>query len=516
MTLRTRLFLALLAIALAPTLVFAWFTLVQLHTATSRWYQSGVERALVSAIETNRATLDRLEATALERADAWAGTLPDLAADPAQREAMRTRLREAGLDFVQVYERDTTWRAVATVVPAGVSTVEGLDLGGEIADAMAGDRLIRSGSGELAAVAPVSDGVVLVVGFHLIPGYWEKIDGLREARALYARVGVVVDVQRQRVWITIAVLLIAIGAGAAMLAGALADGMTVSLKRLATALEGVQDTGPREPLPVDGPTELAAISTAFNAMTARLAEARQALARAEREAAWRDVARRLAHEIKNPLTPMTLSLHRLQRRAALVPEHERAAVLDSLGAMLQEIDHLAQLAETFSQYARLPEANLEPLDLADVARAVMQSEGAAGGPLTLRADAPAPVMGDRLLLSRAVHNLLLNAREAGAEGAPVELVVGCGDGHAVLEVLDRGSGLPAGLESRVFEPYVSTKRRGSGLGLSLVRDIMRQHGGSISLANREDGGARARLELPRLDAAATPAAAATEPERKRA
>jgi nitrogen fixation/metabolism regulation signal transduction histidine kinase len=496
MTLRTRLFLALLAIALAPTLVFAWFTLVQLHTATSRWYQSGVERALVSAIETNRATLDRLEATALERADAWAGTLPDLAADPAQREAMRTRLREAGLDFVQVYERDTTWHAVATVVPAGVSTVEGLDLGGEIADAMAGDRLIRSGSGELAAVAPVSDGVVLVVGFHLIPGFWEKIDGLREARALYARVGVLVDVQRQRVWITIAVLLIAIGAGAAMLAGALADGMTVSLKRLATALEGVRDTGPREPLPVDGPAELAAISTAFNAMTARLAEARQALARAEREAAWRDVARRLAHEIKNPLTPMTLSLHRLQRRAALVPEHERAAVLDSLGAMLQEIDHLAQLAETFSQYARMPEPRHDRLDLSELARAAAALHEPQDVRLSVACELPLPVHGDRLLLSRAVHNLLVNAIEASPPGSTVELVSGSNGSQAWVEVRDRGSGLDPRFAARVFEPYVSTKNRGSGLGLSLVHDIMLQHKGEVTLVDREGGGAVARLSLP--------------------
>src|SRR6266487_2331318 len=99
MTLRTRLFLSLLSLALAPTLLFAWFTLVQLHSATSRWYQSGVDHALEAAIETNRVTLTRLEATALERADAWAARLPDIAADPHQRDTARGEMRAAGLDF---------------------------------------------------------------------------------------------------------------------------------------------------------------------------------------------------------------------------------------------------------------------------------------------------------------------------------------------------------------------------------------------------------------------------------
>src|ERR1041385_3257523 len=118
MSLRSRLFVALLTLALAPTLVFAWFTLVQLHAATSRWYQSGVDHALEAAIETNRTPLTRLEATALERADSWAAHLPGIVADARQRDSIRTEMREAGLDFAQVYERDTTgWRLATTVVP---------------------------------------------------------------------------------------------------------------------------------------------------------------------------------------------------------------------------------------------------------------------------------------------------------------------------------------------------------------------------------------------------------------
>src|ERR1044072_2129309 len=110
MSLRSRLFVALLTLALAPTLVFAWFTLVELHAATSRWYQPARAHALAAAIETNRPTPTPLGPTALGRADSFAGTLPDFAADPRQRDDLRRAMREAGLDFTPPYEcAATAW-----------------------------------------------------------------------------------------------------------------------------------------------------------------------------------------------------------------------------------------------------------------------------------------------------------------------------------------------------------------------------------------------------------------------
>ena len=127
-------------------------------------------------------------------------------------------------------------------------------------------------------------------------------------------------------------------------------------------------------------------------------------------------------------------------------------------------------------------------------------QGTAGVAVEIDAPAPLPVRGDSLLLSRAIHNLLLNAHEAGPKDGRIVLRTFASGGCAVLEVLDRGSGVAAELLGRVFEPYVSTKKRSSGLGLSLVRDIAIQHGGTVTLENREQGGACARLSLPLLDA----------------
>jgi signal transduction histidine kinase len=169
----------------------------------------------------------------------------------------------------------------------------------------------------------------------------------------------------------------------------------------------------------------------------------------------------------------------------------------SLAAALREVDSLNRLAGQFSQYARLPEPNFESVDAVDVARAcaalvpdppaIVHADG--GEPLTFQAD--------RVLLSRALSNLLLNARESGGDAHHVEVHVAADAQTVRFEVLDRGSGIPAEMKERLFEPYASTKRRGSGLGLSLVRDIARQHGGDVRLENRDGGGARALLILPR-------------------
>ena len=153
MPLRTRLFLALLVLALVPTLGFAWFTFVQLHAATTRWYQSGVDDALKASIETNRTTLTRLEATTVERANAWATRLPSLASDAKARAAMRDGLLEAGLDFAQLYERDSLgWRLSATLRPEGAPPADTVDLSSELAEALKGEHLVRSPSGVLGGV----------------------------------------------------------------------------------------------------------------------------------------------------------------------------------------------------------------------------------------------------------------------------------------------------------------------------------------------------------------------------
>jgi nitrogen fixation/metabolism regulation signal transduction histidine kinase len=497
-TLRTRLLVALLSLALLPTLVFTIFTLVELGHATDRWYLPVVDRALESGVEVSRTALTRVEATLLDRVDHWVSGVVVGPLDAAMRADLRDELREAGFDFVQVYVHEHgRWRLADQVVPAGLLAVDSLDFANEIEPALGSDRLLRSKQGVLAAVAHgAATDIVLVTGIRLTPDFFARVEEIGNARELYGRLGVLVPVLRRYLALLVAALFVVIAVGAVLLARRLAESMTQPLRSLGGALERVAGGELEVRIPERGAAEMRTLAAAFNDMAVRLAGARDALARAEREAAWRDVARRLAHELKNPLTPMQLSLYRLQKRVDHVPERERAAVRDSLAALLQEVEHLSRLAEGFAQYAKLPEPRPEPLELGELVREVTALHEPDQARIRLHTEEPVHVRGDRLLLSRALHNLLLNACEASPAGGEVEVRTGRDGGEGWVEVLDRGSGLAPELATRAFDPYVSTKDRGSGLGLPFVRDIAAQHGGRATLENREGGGARARFVLP--------------------
>jgi len=496
MSLRARLIAALLALALLPTAVFTLFTLVELDRATQGWFRPGVDRALESAQRASRTALTRMEATSLSQAGAWSRRVPTARLVPAGRAHIRAGLRDAGLDFLQIYRRvDGRWEPIEQVLPSGVFGVRVADLGGELDAALAGDGLVRSNRGALAGVVRQDSAHALAVGMWVPADFFAEVERVSEGRSAYSRLGVIVDVQRPFIWLLVAGLVLLLAALALFLAHALARPIARPLSELSAALDHVADGDLRVRVTPRGARELRVLGRAFNAMTARLEEARTMMAEAEREAAWRDVARKLAHEFKNILTPLKLSLQLLEAKLQAAPE-ARGDTDANLQAALDEVAQLARLADQFSQYARLPEPHLEPLDLAQVALSAAGRPMCEGVGVVCAPGEPVPVRGDSVLLARAAHNLVLNACEASLAGATVEIFARREHGHAVLEVLDRGPGLPAGLADRLFEPYVSTKRRGSGLGLSLVRDIARQHGGTVSLEDREGGGACARLVLP--------------------
>ena len=506
MTLRARLFLAFMALALVPTALLTAFTLDRLSRSLQFWNPPGVDRSLESALEVSKTALARMEATARAQALDWALVLPKAPLGTARRSAVQAGLRASGLDYLQVYRLENgRWRMIEEVLPEGVLAPEPLDLAADLEEALVSGQAIRSGAGALAAAAPLDTvntgepGWALTAGMRVPPDFFVRVDQVGQGVGFYHRFGVLRDVSRTY-WVLLVVVLGLVLTGASLaVATGLAGAMTRPLRELESALERVAAGELETRVVPGGARELRTLGERFNAMTARLSAARTALAEAEREAAWREVARRLAHEFKNILTPMSLSLHRLQRRAEHVPEVERAAVADSLTTMEQALADLTRLAEQFSQYARLPEPRFERLDLAQVARDAARLHEPVGCTVVMApAPGPLPVSADRLLLSRAVHNLLLNACEASPEGGTVDVRVGTDQGRAALEILDRGAGLSPEVRGRLFEPYVSTKQRGSGLGLSLVRDIAVQHGGTVTLTDREGGGARACLLLPLL------------------
>ena len=224
------------------------------------------------------------------------------------------------------------------------------------------------------------------------------------------------------------------------------------------------------------------------------------LLQAQRDAAWAEVARRLAHEIKNPLTPIQLSAERLQQKLEPKLAAMDAEILArSTQTIVSQVAALKRMVDAFSQYARKPEPAMRLLDLNGLIRDVLALYESLGSSmhLSLAPNLPA-VQGDSTQLRQVIHNLLQNAQDAlGETDAPrIEIATAMRDGCAELSVTDNGTGFPENLMKRVFEPYVTTKPRGTGLGLSIVRKIVEEHRGEVTITNVAPHGARIAIVLP--------------------
>jgi nitrogen fixation/metabolism regulation signal transduction histidine kinase len=232
------------------------------------------------------------------------------------------------------------------------------------------------------------------------------------------------------------------------------------------------------------------------------------LLRAQRDAAWGEVARRLAHEIKNPLTPIKLSAERLRRRYLHRLPADEVAVLDrATHTIVQQVDAMRGMVDAFRDYARSPALALGFVDLNRIVAEVAELYRGRETPTrvqVVRDTDVAMIEADRDRLRQIVHNLLTNAVEAlaGAADGRVTVATSCfeeqGHGFVELRIEDNGPGFNLPSAAQVFEPYVTTKAKGTGLGLAIVRKIVEEHGGMIEVGNRQDAtGAWVRIALPK-------------------
>ena len=217
---------------------------------------------------------------------------------------------------------------------------------------------------------------------------------------------------------------------------------------------------------------------------------------AQRAQAWGEVARRLAHEIKNPLTPIQLSAERLEMKlTGKVGAVEQALLTKSVKTIVDQVDAMKRLVNEFRDYARLPAAELKPVDLNALINDVLQlyANEVAAVPIHTELDAGAPpIQGDVQQLRQVVHNLLQNAQDAH-EGKPdgritVKTEFSEASRRVRLSVRDNGTGFPEHILKRAFEPYVTTKVKGTGLGLAVVKKIADEHGARVDISNRTDAG----------------------------
>lgn len=244
--------------------------------------------------------------------------------------------------------------------------------------------------------------------------------------------------------------------------------------------------------------ELAELIATFNRMTSELRRTTEQLLASERIAAWQEVAKRLAHEIKNPLTPIKMSLETLV--AAKQEHHPLFPKLfeESAGAVLEEVERLRRIVDEFSRFARLPKPKLEPVDLTALTEGVLALHASPPAGILLRPELHPAVRAlvDRDQLTQVLVNLVKNAEEALPGGGEIFVRVKQPSGAAVIEVEDTGPGFPAEAAAHVFEPYFTTKESGTGLGLSIAARICQDHGGKLELDQRPGRGALFRITLP--------------------
>ena len=236
------------------------------------------------------------------------------------------------------------------------------------------------------------------------------------------------------------------------------------------------------------------------------------LVAAQRKAAWSDVARRIAHEIKNPLTPIQLSAERLRRKYLDEITSDPETFSNCTDTIIRQVGDIGRMVDEFSSFARMPRPQMKATNLASICREALILPTSAHSKIRFRSDIPDTpvwVSGDSRQISQVLTNLLQNAVDAieGRDGAedgdlpPGEILLNLAvqNGAATVEVLDNGRGLPPEAIDRLTEPYVTTRVKGTGLGLAIVKTILEDHGAELNLEDRREGGARVVVTFPLMD-----------------
>lgn len=287
--------------------------------------------------------------------------------------------------------------------------------------------------------------------------------------------------------------------GAIILTLLLSNSITRNLALLGERMHTVDFSHKNEPLRWGRNDEIGRLVSAYNTMLEKLEESRQMLAKTEREGAWREMARQVAHEIKNPLTPIKLSIQHLQATADFNSAQWQEKFGKTMGMIIQQIESLNNIATEFSDFAKMPRTKAEVVSVARVIQdiALLFAEA----PINLQLHIPDPsanVLMDADSLGRVLSNLIKNAKHAVAGRAhpAVNVIQATVEDRVRITVEDNGEGIPEELKGRIFQPNFTTKSSGTGLGLAICMQIVEQAGGRIWFESEQGKYTRFFIELP--------------------
>ena len=281
--------------------------------------------------------------------------------------------------------------------------------------------------------------------------------------------------------------------------------VTRPIEQLAHAARDVAGGNWNARVEVSGGDEVGQLAESFNSMTSEMRNQKERLVQAERVAAWRELARRLAHELKNPLFPLQLTVENMLRAKQSSPEQFEEVFRESSATLLAEISNLKAIIGRFSEFSKMPQPQLQQVQVNEMVRGVvqlfqaqLQAPGHAPTECTLDLDQKLEsIAADPELLHRALSNLVLNAMDAMPQGGRLTMRTRRDDSKVRIEVADTGSGLTPEECERIFTPYYTSKQNGIGLGLAIVQSVVSDHGGTISVRSEPGRGTTFVIELPR-------------------
>jgi len=338
----------------------------------------------------------------------------------------------------------------------------------------------------LSAYVPLRNAENTVIGYLNLPYFARQNELSREIATFVIAI------------INIYVLLIVLVVIAAIF---LSNSVTEPLRLIQERLSNIQLGQKNEMIAWKGNDEIANLIHEYNRMVSELAESADKLARSERESAWREMAKQVAHEIKNPLTPMKLSTQLLKRawddKAPGFDQRLERFTQNLVG----QIDALSHIATPFSNFANMPHTVNEPVDLSELLKSAIDfhlSEGNVGFSFSQECSAPCTVLADREQLLRVFNNLLRNAIQAMVDDRPGNIAVKLHekDGFYEIEIMDNGTGIPEELREKIFYPNFTTKSTGMGLGLAMVKNSVESFNGKVRFESEPGEGTTFFVSLP--------------------
>ena len=304
-----------------------------------------------------------------------------------------------------------------------------------------------------------------------------------------------------RVWVNILVVFVIVFLLFSLVSFFIVNWLTFPLRFITRTLGKTTFSGENKPLAWKSNDEIGLMVNEYNRMIENLALSKIELSRSEKESAWREIAKQIAHEINNPLTPMKLTLQRMEL-AQLNGNLSKEDTEKSLKTLLAQVEILNKIASSFSTFARMPAPVLQRMDLNMILKRVADLHSAdSSGTIHLHSSEGIYILGDEQLLTRVFSNITLNAQQSAIEGRSVkiEMVTKINNGFCVISISDNGNGIDEELIEKVFLPHFSTKKSGSGIGLAIAKQGIERSGGEIWFESKVGSGTTFYIKLPLHD-----------------